>query len=116
MVVDLARIERLEKELEEAKRDLAREDGERYRVLMREISAEEKERIIGGLTDKREKVLFGLEQPEEPQKRAGMRPGASGGDLTCPICGKSGLTKRGLALHTIRIHGPETEKEQGKAA
>ena len=116
MVVDLARIERLEKELEEAKRELAREDGERYRVLMREISAEEKERIIGGLTDKREKVLFGLEQPEEPQKRAGMRPGASGGDLTCPICGKSGLTKRGLALHTIRIHGPETEKEQGKAA
>ena len=35
MVVDLARIERLEKELEEAKRELAREDGERYRILMR---------------------------------------------------------------------------------
>ena len=68
MVVDLARIERLEKELEEAKRELAREDGERYRILMREISAEEKERIIGGLTDKREKVLFGLEPPEEPKR------------------------------------------------
>jgi hypothetical protein len=116
MVVDLARIERLEKELEEAKRELAREDGERYRVLMREISAEEKERIIGGLTDKREKVLFGLEQPEKPHKRAGMRAGASGGDLECPYCGKKGLTALGLKLHTSRMHKAEKEKEEEEAA
>ena len=116
MVVDLARIERLEKELEEAKRELAREDGERYRVLMREISAEEKERIIGGLTDKREKVLFGLEQPEEPKRAAAMRSGGAGGDLVCPVCGKKGLTALGLKLHTARMHRAEKEKEETEAA
>ena len=116
MVVDLARIERLEKELEEAKRDLAREDGERYRVLMREISAEEKERIIGGLTDKREKVLFGLEAPEEPKRAAAMRSGGAGGDLVCPVCGKKGLTALGLKLHTARMHRAEKEKEETEAA
>ena len=116
MVVDLARIERLEKELEEAKRELAREDGERYRVLMREISAEEKERIIGGLTDKREKVLFGLEAPEEPKRAAAMRSGGAGGDLVCPVCGKEGLTALGLKLHTARMHRAEKEKEEIEAA
>ena len=65
MVVDLAKIERLEKELEEARRELLREDGERYRILMRDIGKEEKDRILGALTDKRERVLFGLEAPEE---------------------------------------------------
>ena len=99
MPVNLARIERLEKELEEARRELLREDGERYRILMREITDADRERILGSLTDKRERVLFGLEAPEEPQKRgAAMRPGGAGGDLTCPVCGKSGLTKRGLGL------------------
>jgi hypothetical protein len=115
MVVDRAKIERLEKELEEARRELWREDAERYRILMREISKEEKERIVGTLTDREERVLFGLEAPEEP-KRPAMRSASSGGDLSCPICGKSGLTKRGLGLHTIRMHGAETGKEEGKAA
>jgi hypothetical protein len=49
MVVDLAKIERLEKELEEARRELLKEDGERYRILMRDISKDERERILGGL-------------------------------------------------------------------
>ena len=40
-----------------------------------------------------------------------MRAGASGGDLTCPICGKSGLTKGiGAAYHTDAWRG-----EQGKS-
>ena len=47
MVVDLAKIARLEKELEEARRELLREDGERYRILMRDIAKDEKERILG---------------------------------------------------------------------
>jgi hypothetical protein len=111
MVVDMARIAQLERELEEARRELCKEDAERYRVLMREIPENERKRIVEGLTDKKERILFGLEPPEEPKRGAAMRPGASGGDLTCPICGKSGLTKRGLALHTSRMHGAESGKE-----
>ena len=60
-------------ELEEAKAQLWREDAEGYRILMREISKEEKERIVGTLTDKGERVLFGLEAPEE-LKGTAMRP------------------------------------------
>jgi hypothetical protein len=77
---------------------------------------DERKRIIERLTDKKERILFGLEPPEEEKRGAAMRPGASRGDLACPICGKSGLTKRGLGLHTIRMHGAETGKEEGKAA
>lgn len=115
MPIDMARIEELERQLAEAKAQLWKEDAERYRILMREISKEERERIVGNLTAKAERVLFGLEVPEEP-KRPAMRSGSSGGELSCPICGKSGLTKRGLGLHTIRMHGAETGKEEGKAA
>jgi hypothetical protein len=43
MVVDLARIERLEAELREAKAQMWKEDGERYRILMRDIAKDEKE-------------------------------------------------------------------------
>src|SRR5512132_2243345 len=116
MVVDMARIAQLERELEEARKELWKDDAERYRVLVREMPEDERKRIIERLTDKKERILFGLEPPEEPKRGAGTRLGASGGDLICPICGKSGLTKRGLALHTIRMHGAETGKEEGKAA
>jgi hypothetical protein len=116
MVVDLARIEQLERELEEAKRELWREDAERYRVLMREISKEEKERILGNLTDKRGRILFGLEAPEEPRRGAGMRPAGAGGDVVCPVCGKRGLTALGLKLHTARMHKETQGKEEKEAA
>lgn len=116
MVVDLARIERLEKELEEAKRELAREDGERYRVLMREMSEAERERILDNLTDRGDRILFGLEAPEEPKRAAAMRSGGAGGDLVCPVCGKKGLTALGLKLHTARMHRAEKEKEEIEAA
>jgi hypothetical protein len=117
MPVNLARITQLEKELEEARRELLREDGERYRILMRELPEAERERILGNLTDKRERVLFGLEAPEELQKRgAGMRPGGAGGDLTCSVCGKSGLTKRGLGLHVVRLHKEEKQGKEQEAA
>jgi hypothetical protein len=116
MVVDLARIEQLERELEEEKRELWREDAERYRVLMREMSKEEKERILGNLADKGERVLFGLEAPEEPRRGAGMGPGGAGGDLVCPLCGKRGLTALRLKLHTARMHKETQEKEEKEAA
>lgn len=110
MVWAQAKIEKLEKELEQAKAQLAKEDGERFQVVWREISEEEKARILDGLTDKRERVLFGLDVPEEP-KKGGARPGGSGGDLVCDICGKTGLTRRGLALHKIRLHKNEGASE-----
>jgi hypothetical protein len=113
----------MERELAEARGLLLQEDGERYRILMREISAEEKQRILDGLTDKSERILFGLELPEEPKRRGrlaggGEKPAKSGGDLTCPVpdCGKSGLTKRGLALHMARIHKKEQAEATGGAA
>ena len=71
MVVDRAKIERLEKELEEAKRELWREDAERYRIVIREMSEAERGRILGNLADRGERILFGLEAPEEP-KRVGI--------------------------------------------
>jgi uncharacterized membrane protein len=107
------KIAELERALEEAKAQLAKEDGERFRVIWREIAQEKKERILGGLTDRQERVLFGLEVPEEPKRGTTSRPGGSGGDLTCQICGKTGLTRRGLALHTVRMH---KEAEEAEAA
>src|SRR3954454_3859939 len=115
MPVDRDLVERLERELAEARAQLLQEDGERFRILMREISPEEKDRILDGLTDKRERVLFALDLSEEPQRRGrgGEKPAKSGGDLTCPICGKAGLTKRGLALHMTRIHKGERAEGAG---
>jgi hypothetical protein len=117
MVVDLARIERLEEELREAKAQMWKEDGDRYRILMREMTEEDRERILKNITDRGERVLFGLEAPEEPKRVAVVRPAAGGGDLVCAICGKSGLTALGLKLHTARMHKVvEKEKEEDEAA
>ena len=113
MSVGMARVAELERQLEEAKAQLAKEDGERFRVVWREISDEEKSRIMDSLTDRKERVLFGLDVPEEPKRGGSPRPGGSGGALTCEICGKSGLTTRGLALHTVRMH---KEAEEAEAA
>src|SRR4051812_12068227 len=106
MPVDATRIARLERELAEARAQLLQEDGERYRILMREISDVERQRILDGLTDQRERILFGIEPPEEPKRRGRgkAQPAKSGGDLVCPICGKGGLTERGLKLHQARMH------------
>jgi hypothetical protein len=94
MLMDAATIAQMEKELEDARDQLLREDGQRYQILMREISEEEKQRILDNLTDRQERVLFGLEPPAA--KRSGARPANSGGSLTCSLCGKAGLTERGL--------------------
>jgi hypothetical protein len=110
MVVDMARIVRLERELEEARKELWKEDAERYRVLMREIPEDERTRIIEGLTDKKERILFGLEPPEDSRRGTGAR--VAGGHLECDICRKGGFTRRGLALHQIRPHKKELAKEE----
>ena len=102
MVMDAATIAQMEKNLEEARDQLLREDGQRYRIVMREISEDEKERIQGSLTDRHERILFGLETPGSG--RAGARPAKSGGDRVCSLCGKGGLTELGLKLHTTRVH------------
>ena len=115
MVVDLARIERLEKELREAKAELAKEDGDRYRILMREMSEVDRSRILDNLTDRGERILFGLEAPEEGKRGGAMRPGGAGGELECSYCGKSGLTQRGLGLHVSRMHKEEKAKEEAES-
>jgi hypothetical protein len=105
MPIDAATIAQMEQELEEARDQLLREDGRRYQIVMREISGEEKERILDSLTDRHERILFGLEPPGSG--RAGERPAKSGGDLSCSLCGKAGLTELGLKLHTARMHKGE---------
>jgi hypothetical protein len=112
MPINAATIAQMEKELEEARDQLLREDGRRYQILMREISEAEKQRILDGLTDRHERFLFGLEPPGSG--RAGERSAHSGGDLVCSLCGKAGLTARGLKLHTARIH--KGEKSAGAGA
>jgi hypothetical protein len=71
MPMDAATIAQMEKELEVARDQLLREDGQRYQILMREISDEEKQRILDSLTDQQERVLFGLEPLAA--KRGGAR-------------------------------------------
>ena len=114
MPVDRTKIVQMEKALAEARAQLWKEEAERLRILLRDISKEEKERIMGGLTDKQERILFGLELPEAAAGApGGERPGKSGGDMVCEICGKSGLTKRGLGLHMVRRH-KEAKAEEGE--
>lgn len=105
MPTSAEKIAQLELALAEARAEYERENGLRFEVIMREISPEEKQRIMDSLTDRKERILFGLEAPERSE-----RPAKSGGDLKCPICGKEGLTPRGLALHTVRKH----KDEQGR--
>jgi hypothetical protein len=113
MPINAATIAQMEKELEEARDQLLREDGERYRIVMREIAEQEKQRILDSLTDRHERFLFGLEPPGTG--RAGERSAHSGGDLVCSLCGKAGLTERGLKLHTARIHKGQTAKTAASA-
>ena len=64
MPVDRTKIAQMEKALEDARAQLWKEEAERLQILMREISKDEKERIMESLTDKSERVLFGLEPGE----------------------------------------------------
>ena len=116
MLVDRARIAQMEKALEEARAQLWKEEAKCYEIVMRDISEGEKERILKGLTDKHERILFGLDVAEEPRGLSAGRSGKSGGDLTCTVCGKSGLTKRGLGLHMSRMHKEEKREEEPVAA
>jgi hypothetical protein len=76
------------------------------------MSEAERERILGNLTDRGERVLFGLEAPEGPKRLTVVRPAAGGGDLECAVCGRRGLTTLGLKLHTARMHKEEKERER----
>ena len=87
-----------------------------YEIIRRKISAEEWQRIMDGLEDRDERILFGLEAPEGRGRRGSsagsVRAAKSGGNLRCPICGKEGLTPRGFSLHTARLHKGERAEPQ----
>jgi hypothetical protein len=116
VMINRAKIAELERALEEARAQLWKEDGRRYQVIMREMSDAEKERILGSLTDRGERILFGLEAGEEGHTSGKSRPASSGGELECAVCGKSGLTKRGLGLHLSRMHKAEAGEEESVEA
>jgi hypothetical protein len=109
MAITAAKVRQMELELADARSQLLQEDGKRYQIIMREISQEEKQRILESLSDRQERILFELEAPD----RGAARAGTAGGDLECPICHKPGLTKRGLALHMVRKHKGEQVPETG---
>ena len=114
MAVGRAKIEELERELQEARSQFLQEEGQRYTILMRELPTEEKERLKTilneRLTERSERLLFELDVPEEEKRRgrpAGERKPQSKGNLVCDICGKGGFTPKGLALHKARLHKGE---------
>jgi hypothetical protein len=107
MVTTAEKIAQMELALAQAREEHARENGRRFEILMREMSPEEKQRILDNLTDRQERVLFGLEAPAQS-----TRPAKSGGTLSCPYCPKTGLTDLGLKLHIARKH----KDEQGSRA
>jgi hypothetical protein len=122
MPVDAEKIEQMRRQLAEAEDQFLRENGRRYEIIRRLISPDEWQRIMDSLETLEDRRLFGLVPPEEPRRRGrpagGERPAKSGGDLTCDICGKGGLTKRGLSLHRARIHKDvqAATKEAGEEA
>jgi hypothetical protein len=110
MVIDAAKIAQMELALEQARAELQRQNGVKFEMLWVWLSDAEKERFHDSLTRKQDRVLFGLEAPERTE-----RPAKSGGDLACPICGKTGLTPRGLALHKVRKHKGEQDRGEETA-
>src|SRR4051812_40286766 len=116
MAIGRAKIEELERELEEARGQFLKEEGQRYAILMRELSDKEKEQfrtiLNERLTERSERLLFELDVPEEETRRgkpAGKGKPSPKGNLVCDICGKGGFTPKGLALHKTRMHkGEET--------
>jgi hypothetical protein len=68
MPMDASTIAQMEKELEEARDQLLREDGRRYQILMREISEAEKEREPHG------QARAHLVRPRTARVEAGREP------------------------------------------
>jgi hypothetical protein len=118
MPMNAEKVAQLERQLREAKEQLLRQYGQMYEIVRKRISAEEWQRIMDSLEDREERILFGLEPVEGRGKRGStaQKPGKSGGDLVCDICGKGGLTPRGLALHKARLHKGEGTGETEEAA
>ncbi len=87
-------IERRERELTALKAQYYQQGARCFEILMRVMTDDERNDIFERVTDRQERILLGLEAPEEARR---PRPAASGGEEVCPLCGKSGLTRRGLA-------------------
>src|SRR3954447_26567495 len=112
-MVGRAKIEELERELEEARGQFLKEEGQRYTILMRELPDQEKDRLRtllnDKLTERSERLLFELDVPKD-EKRRGRPSGEEKppkGNLVCDICGKGGFTPKGLSLHKARMHKGE---------
>ena len=120
MPMNAEKVAQLKRQWEEAEDQLLREQGRMFEIIRRKISAEEWDRIMGGLETHEEKVLFGLELPQETKRRGrppkvGEEPEIKGeGEHTCPFCQKSGLTERGLKLHITRMHKDKQLEETGE--
>jgi hypothetical protein len=72
MVMDAAKIAQLEKELEEARDQLLREDGQRYRIIMREISEHQRrvgcrQSTVSGVRERIEEKRLSCPQPTPSQ-------------------------------------------------
>jgi hypothetical protein len=93
MVVDRAKIERLEKELEEAKQELWKEDAERYRVLMRKMR-KRSERGSSAVSRKGESECFsGLRLRRNHKSEPACVPGDQAGIWSVHTVGRKGLPK-----------------------
>jgi hypothetical protein len=116
MPMDAEKVAQLERQWREAKDQLLREQGRMYEIIRRKISGNEWQRIMDSLEDREERILFGLDVPDEPRRQgrgAGAKAAKSGGNLRCPICGMEGLTPRGFSLHMARKHkGERAEPER----
>ena len=118
MPMNVEKVALLEKQWREAKDQLLREQGRMFELIRRKISADEWDRIMGSLETHEEKVLFGLELPEEskrrgrPPKLAGEQAPKGEGEHSCPFCDRTGFTERGLKLHITRMHKDEKASEE----
>jgi hypothetical protein len=118
MPMNAEKVAQLERQWREAQDQLLREQGRMYEIIRRKISADEWQRIIDSLEDHEERVLFGLELPQETKKR-GRPPKMGGtqttkgeGDHTCPFCGRGGFTESGVKRHITRMHKDEQPQEE----
>ena len=72
MPMDPGKIARMERDLAEAKRQYFEECGQKFEALMRVMTEEERDDIVGRIREqgtREEKTLFGFEIPEEPKRR-----------------------------------------------
>src|SRR4051812_37663077 len=99
MPIDEAKIAQMQKDLDEAKAQLLAEDGQRYRTLRDHIGVEKVRELVDGLQSKSDRILFGLDLPEEPKQAKSGRRAKGKGTIQCPYCPTKVNNEKGLAIH-----------------